>query len=118
MFLRTSLYLILGTALASCAARKHPAPARAAFFDPTIGTISLVNEESRFVLIDSTRSPEPGTLLQGVNPANESTAVLKVSPEKKPPFIIADILKGSPHPGDRAIIGKEVPTETPAKPEP
>jgi hypothetical protein len=66
-----------------------------------VGSVALVNEKLRFVLVDT------GTLYQ---PAHETalktftnglqTGVLSVSKERKPPFVAADIVQGAPGRGD------------------
>lgn len=65
-----------------------------------IGRVSMVNEELGFVLVETPESPETGTELQARTLAGEETACLKVSPEKKSPFVIADVMKGKPQVGD------------------
>ena len=65
-----------------------------------LGLISLVNEEALFVLIESAEAPEPGALLNARNQMGLDTAALMVSEERRPPFVIADIVKGMPRPGD------------------
>ena len=66
-----------------------------------IGTITLVNEDDRFVLIDNGNSPTPptGTALKSFAGDAES-AVLSVGSVRRTPFVIADIVKGAPHKGD------------------
>lgn len=68
-----------------------------------VGTVSLVNEELGFVLVDATEIPGPGTALKAFTEEGAESAVLVVSPEQKRPFIIADIIKGLPHSGDRVF---------------
>ena len=66
-----------------------------------IGTIALVNEEEQFVLVDNGNSPTPpaGTALKSFTGASES-AVLSVGSVRRTPFVIADIVKGTPRKGD------------------
>lgn len=96
----TSLSLLFCIGATGCAHTK-PAPA-----DPhrRVGTITLVNEEARFVLIDGGVLPpaSAGAALKCFSNGTE-TGVLTVSPERKPPFIIADIVKGAPHRGDEVF---------------
>ena len=99
--------LTLGFAFAGCGstatkktAGKAPAPRVI-----NIGQVAVVNEERRFVLIDLESSlyiPAPGVALQTLQGATQ-TARLKVSPERKRPFIAADILDGEPKVGDRVV---------------
>ena len=74
---------------------KAPAPA-----SRTIGTVSLVNEELGFALVQTAETPEAGTLLRVRSKNGQETALLKVSSAQKHPFIIADVLKGKPHLGE------------------
>ncbi|MDB6172233.1 MAG: hypothetical protein JWL59_1544 [Chthoniobacteraceae bacterium] len=71
------------------------------------GTIALVNEESRFVLIEAgyNTAPADGTLLKSFRGETES-ADLSVSPERRRPFVIADIVRGTPQKGDRVVFSK------------
>ena len=66
-----------------------------------VGTVALVNEALGFELVDvgTLYVPAPGAALRCFS-KGEETAVLAVTPERKPPFITADIVKGTPHTGD------------------
>jgi len=90
--------------LAACASQRHPdvsAPIKVPAPAPrAIGTVSLVNEELGFALIQTAETPEAGTPLQARSKAGEETALLKVSTAQKHPFIIADVMKGKPHVGE------------------
>ena len=80
---------------------KHRAAPPVAAGSRLVGRIALVNEALGFVLVDvgSLYTPLAGAALKCF--ANgEEMAVLAVSPERKRPFITADIVKGMPHPGD------------------
>ena len=101
---RTILLSSLCLGLGACATHrpafeqapiKAPAPAPVA-----IGKVALVNNETGFALIESAVSPEPGAKLQSRSLSGQETAQLQVSVEKKPPFIIADIMKGKPTVGE------------------
>ena len=79
-----------------------PPPAPAKVQEPRlIGSVALVNEKLLFVLIDIQTIEYPGvgialkTFKGGVE-----TSILSVSPERNHPFIIADIVKGTPQKGD------------------
>ena len=74
---------------------KAPAPAPKA-----IGKVTLVNSELGFALIRASETPAAGTELQARTAEGQQTAALKVSAEQKPPFIIADVMKGKPHVGE------------------
>ncbi|HEX8312102.1 MAG TPA: hypothetical protein VF614_12335 [Chthoniobacteraceae bacterium] len=69
-----------------------------------IGTITLVDEDERFVLIDTGMLPDltTGAKLRSVTGAAES-GKLTVSDVRKRPFIIADITHGEPKKGDRVV---------------
>jgi hypothetical protein len=83
-------------------ARKKAAEERKRKKEPQlIGVIALVNSEGRFVLIDSGTNPAPNTegILKSKTGGVES-AELRVSEIRRPPFVIADIVKGTPIKGD------------------
>lgn len=87
-------------ALAGCATKpKAPGPAHRA-----VGTVVLVNEEERFVLIDAGTHypPAMGQALKSFSGGAE-TAVLALSKERRQPFLIADIIKGEPRRGDQVF---------------
>jgi hypothetical protein len=69
-----------------------------------VGTISLVNEESKFVLIDAglLPTPPPELALKTYTKDVESGELL-TSRERRRPFIIADIKSGAPQKGDRVF---------------
>jgi hypothetical protein len=70
-----------------------------------VGTISMVNEELGFVLIDSPEALAAGTKLKAFSPQTyRETGNLSVNPEQSYPFFTAEITGGEPHPGDR--VGK------------
>jgi hypothetical protein len=112
-------FIAFGITLASCAtwkklkfpgsksreakamdAKKHASatPAPRPLF---VGTITLVNETSRFVLIDVGDSvvPAQGMALKSIANGVE-TGVVAVGDVKRRPFAIADIVSGSPKKGD------------------
>ena len=63
-----------------------------------------VNQQEGFVLIDteSTLTEEVGTALKSFSGGAES-GVLAVSKERHPPFMIADIVSGTPQKGDQVF---------------
>lgn len=71
----------------------------------TVGKVSLVNQDDKFVLIElqSNRVPSAGTPLQAFSGQMRS-ATLKVSKERKPPFLIADIVSGTPLQNDVVML--------------
>ena len=99
--------VLLALLAVGCAARKPKAVRRAtpvASGPQMVGTVALVNEEGRFVLVDvgSLYSPTPGTALKCFYDGEE-TAVLAVTAERMRPHIAADIVKGTPHRGDKVF---------------
>lgn len=96
--------LLLALLCLGCAAgrKRSPAAAAAPRGPQVVGTVAVLNGASRFVLLDvgSLYAPEPGSALKCYSGDTE-TGELVVSPEKKRPFIAADIVKGEPKVGDR-----------------
>ena len=72
----------------------HPAPQR-------IGTISLVNTSEKFVLIDTglAAAPPVGTALKSFTGETVSGVVV-VGNVNRRPFVVADIVQGTPAKGD------------------
>lgn len=102
------LLLALTSGCSSFSHKKKEAAASASQQDPAaqpkpvlVGTITFVNPEQRFVLIEvSPRSmPESGQALKCLSNGEES-GIVAVTEEREPPFISADIVKGEPHKGD------------------
>jgi len=90
-------------ACGGCAFRHKKQPVPPPPVHRVVGTIVTVNESLHFVLIDSGGVPVAvGTALKSFTNGAES-AVLSVSPEQKPPFIIGDIIKGTPLSGDQVM---------------
>lgn len=69
-----------------------------------VGVIKMINLADSFVLIDAVSfgNLEAGTELLCIANRKE-TATLQMSALKNPPFLIADIVKGHPSPGDKVI---------------
>ena len=69
-----------------------------------VGTITLVNTEQNFVLIDSTNSPGPlpDAALKTRGP-DGAVAELKSGAIRRRPFTIADVVKGTPQVGDQVF---------------
>jgi hypothetical protein len=71
-----------------------------------VGTVTLVNEEGKFVLVDNGALPVPpvgGVLKCYPAAASEPSAELVTTDVRKRPFTIADIRDGTPHKGDRVV---------------
>ena len=66
-----------------------------------VGTITLVNEDVHFVLIDTgmAAAPTVGTALKSFTGENAS-GVLAVGNVNRRPFVVADIVQGAPMKGD------------------
>ena len=87
--------------------RHHPQPKAAAATESApapqrVGTVAMVNEDLHFVLVDvgSLYAPAAGTALKSFSGGAE-TGILAVDPEKQRPFIVADIIRGTPRVGDQ-----------------
>lgn len=84
--------------------RKKPQAASAEAPRPQfMGTIVLVNEDARFVLIDVGNAsvlPRSGTALKSMSGETE-TGVVTVGDVRRQPFAVADIVRGEPKKGDR-----------------
>ncbi len=68
-----------------------------------VGEVTTVNRKANFVLIrlgGTATAPAAGTELTAISASAESVQ-LKVSAERKRPFVTADILRGTPKPGER-----------------
>jgi hypothetical protein len=66
-----------------------------------IGVVKLVNSEEGFVLIDSGTNPAPSS--EGIlkcKTGGVESAELRLSEIRRQPFVIADIVKGTPNKGD------------------
>lgn len=90
--------------LAACASHRVPeAPIKAP--PVLVGKVAMVREDAGFALIQTATALETGTVLQSRDKDGVATATLKVSAEKKQPFIIANIAKGRPQSGE--LVTKE-----------
>jgi len=110
---RTRILIAGGACLTGClfapgcaTSRHHPQPktpaADSAPSPQRIGTVAMVNEDLHFVLVDvgSLYVPAAGTALKSFSGGAE-TGILAVDPEKQRPFIVADIIRGTPKVGDQ-----------------
>jgi hypothetical protein len=113
------------TKIANLIPKKKNPPA--ALVPQWTGVIRMVNAGEHFVLIEATSasSAVPGETYLSVTKGLE-TASLKMTSLKNPPFLIADIVSGTPSPGERIYRPKSqsdpapspTPKEETAKPEP
>ena len=87
--------------LAACATHRNrniEAPIKAP--PVVVGKVAAVNQGLGFVLVQTAASLDTGVKLETRDKNGLETASLCVSTEKKPPFVIANITKGKPTPGD------------------
>jgi hypothetical protein len=87
-----------------CATKPKPSPTRT--LEPRfLGTVALVNEKLGFALLDvgTLYLPAEGVALKTFSPTGAETGVLAVSKERRPPFVVADVVKGTPQKGDRVF---------------
>ena len=102
IFKTAPLLLLIAVTASGCAIFPHKKKPPAAPQPRMVGRVAFVRETERFALIDvgSLYTPMPGTALKAFDEAGSETAILSVSPERKRPFIAADIVRGEPHRDD------------------
>ncbi len=99
------LMLVAACAEPRRAGKPPPGPPKPNPRPITVGKVTIVNEEKRFVLIDLASNlsiPDPGVALRTMN-GSEETGQLRAAPERKRPFMAADIVSGHPTVGDRVV---------------
>ncbi len=71
-----------------------------------IGTVHLVNDGGRFVLIRSSRALkiEPGTVIDIIGSGGAPVASATVSPARRGQFLTADIVSGVPATGNQVLM--------------
>ncbi len=84
-----------------------------------VGEVRVVGAGRRFVLIEVSPRPDmpllsPGLQLRTRTPVSvtvggEQTGTLRVSPERRQPFLIADVVDGDPHANDLVYYSPENP---------
>lgn len=99
-FARRIATLLLTATLTACAFQKKAADQPAVSAPQWIGTVRMVNSQEQFALIESTFPVAPGLTLRSMNELAE-TATLRATAHRDHPFLIADIVEGTPSPGDR-----------------
>ena len=109
-FIRTMLAAALLAGAPGCASFKKmhllphrkskPAPVQAAV-PGRVGTITLVNNDEHFVLIDTgmAAAPATGTALKCFT-GEAVSGVVAVGNVNRRPFVVADIVQGAPKKGD------------------
>jgi len=72
----------------------------------SMGQVHMVHAQGRFVLIQAAQMKKipPEADLMTYSPAGRPTGKLKISPEKKGNFFVADIVQGNPQPNDRVMV--------------
>jgi hypothetical protein len=97
--------LLQGCALSHLFSRKGKFPKRAGpKVVQMIGTITMVNAENGFVLIDNGSRPSPTMNSDAQGRSEDGTsAELRVTNVRKRPFVIADIVSGTPRVGDKVF---------------
>lgn len=108
LLVRARIFLVLLTGsvlLVGCGLQwpRKKTPPRAVMLQ-LVGTVTLVSEDPSYVLIDNGSLPPPsaGTVLTIENPGGVPVE-MKVTRIQKPPFVVADIVKGTPKKGDRVF---------------
>ena len=101
--LKLAATLALVSALPACAFKKKQPDPPAISTPKPIGTVRMVNSPEQFALIETTSPVAPGRILRSKNDLAE-TATLRATPHRNHPFLIADIVEGTPAPGDRITI--------------
>jgi hypothetical protein len=108
---------LIGAGVRALRSKKKPEPARDDNTVHMIGVIELVNPEQKFVLIRThgRLSIPAGREITAMD-AGGATTKLKVSPEKKQDFLIADIVDGNPRVGNLVVFKPVKPAVPPASP--
>ena len=99
----SAVSLALACLFSSCSPKNPPPEPTAVYAPEWLGTISMVNFQENFALIETTSPVPPGTTIQAMRDL-ETSATLRTTPLKNHPFIIADIITGTPAPKDRITL--------------
>ena len=101
--MKSPCLFLLSLVLCACAAPKKKGPT-APVGPHLVGTVALIDTSGGFVLVDVGTYYLPGTgkTLKCYSGGKE-TAELSSTPERKIPFITADIVKGAPNLGDQVF---------------
>jgi hypothetical protein len=108
---------LIGAGVRAFRSKKKPEAARDDNTVHMIGVVELVNPEQRFVLIRThgKLSIAAGQEITAMD-AGGTTTKLKVSPEKKQDFLIADIVDGNPRAGNLVVFKPVKAAAPPASP--
>lgn len=101
--MRNPVFLLLVSVL-FCACAAPPKRGNPQAGPRFVGTVALVNQTAGFVLIDvgTLYTPGAGKILKCYSGGQETSEV-STTPERKMPFISADIVKGTPGQGDQVF---------------
>ena len=73
-----------------------------------LGTVHVIGTGQRFVLVQTPSMQPVSALTDGqalvCRAGGNVTATLRVSHERRPPFVVADVAAGEPHVGDEVFI--------------
>lgn len=138
---RSAWMLALPTFLLVSCLHRHPGPAPAAPPTPNtaalkpraaslpsatlhvtrehrIGVVRVIGARTRFVLIEAplagARSLPDGQLMRSTNSTmtdSPTTAILRVTHERRQPFVVADVVAGDPHIGDVIFLASPTASE-------
>lgn len=83
-----------------------------------IGTVHMVDEKGKFVLIKSSKatSIDPETRIMAYRPDASVSSNLKVSPARKGAYLTADLVDGMPAVGDMVVMIQTI-NKNPASPD-
>ena len=109
MIRRFSPWILPGLMLlAGPACHREPPPPKAVVVSKgvpkLVGTIFMVNEDGRFVLVksDAWSGPDEGTALKCMRDGKE-TGIVNVGKERRAAYVTADIVTGHPKRGDEVF---------------
>ncbi len=119
-----------GTANAATATNTPIVVSPAARGEVRVGEVRAIGAEGKFVLVEvtqragtsmltpglmlRTRTPEAGTTAGG-----RQTGSVRISPERRDPFVAADVINGEPHAGDLVFYSPTgQPPPAPIQPDP
>ena len=112
-FLRVAVLVLLGWTGTGCALwSKKGDDIPEATLPAWLGRVIMVDTVHRFALIDTggTALPAPGTDVLTFR-ERRRTAVLRVTPESRPPYLALEIVEGLPAIGDQAAVDEGRPVE-------
>ena len=88
-----------------------------------VGTVRVIGDRQRFVLFEvppDGAGPLPDGLLLhcSASPTGEASAnaTLRISAERRRPYIVADVVSGEPHVGDAVFVDRALTNQTPGGP--